>query len=149
MDLILRVAEVLPSVEFYLVGFTDEMKAIAKQKSGSNVNYLGYIQNDKLPDILSTHKVYAQFSLSEGLPNSLCEAMLCECIPVGSDVSGIPDCIGETGYVLSEKDASKAAELVKMALNADQGAGKFARSRVIKKFMTSKRRKKILDILNS
>jgi glycosyltransferase involved in cell wall biosynthesis len=149
IDLVIETANIMPSLQFYIVGLSGRMEKFAKSKSGNNVNFLGYIPNDKLPEILSSHNVFLQLSLSEGLPNSLCEAMLCECIPVGTDVNGIPKCIGDTGFILKEKNAEKAADLINQALNASESAGKNVRKRVIGKFLKSKRRKKILDILNS
>ena len=67
---------------------------------------------DELLNYFQRAKVFCQFSFSEGLPNTLCEAMLCECIPVGSNVNGIPKAIGDYGYILQLKDVNKAKELV-------------------------------------
>ena len=47
----------------------------------------------------STSQFYIQASRLEGLPNALCEAMLCECIPIGNSVFGIPSAIGNTGML--------------------------------------------------
>ena len=42
--------------------------------------------------------------MSEGFPNALCEAMLCGCIPIGSNVASIPHIIGDKGYILKQKN---------------------------------------------
>lgn len=57
--------------------------------------------------------------MSEGLPNTLCEAMLCGCIPVGSEVNGIPLAIGETGFVIKKKDIREAKDAILKANRYD------------------------------
>jgi len=42
----------------------------------------------------------------ERLPNALhCEAMLCECVPVGTRYCGIPTAIGDTGLYVPYGDS--------------------------------------------
>jgi len=146
-DLLIEVASLVPDTEFYLIGLSENMTIYAKTISGNNVHLIGYTPNEKLPEIFSSHKVFAQFSMSEGLPNTLCEAMLCECIPVGSNVNGIPEAIGDCGYILYEKDSLKASELIRKALNADSELGINARKRIIEKYPVSKREKTLFQLL--
>ena len=42
--------------------------------------------------------------MREGLPNALCEAMLCECVPVGTDVQGIRTAMGDAGFYVPYGD---------------------------------------------
>ncbi len=148
LDLFIETASLLPEIPFYLVGLKGEMEMMAKKMATKNVHFMGYIPNHELPAILNSSKVFVQFSLSEGLPNTLCEAMLCECIPVGSNVNGIPKGIGNHGFILNEKNAEKAATLIRTALDADDEIGKNARNRVVQLFTQDKRREKIHAIIN-
>ena len=55
----------------------------------------------------STHLLFSETN-NRGLPNVLCEAMLCECIPIGNKVFGIPEVIGDTGFIFEgTKDIDK------------------------------------------
>jgi glycosyltransferase involved in cell wall biosynthesis len=80
------------------------------------------------------------------MSNVLCEAMLCECIPVGSDVSFIPDIIGNTGYIVKHRDIMEIKQQVLNALNSDPQLGKLARQRILDNY-TLEKREKILSSL--
>lgn len=149
LDFLIEIAKIMPDIKFTIIGLKGKMMEYAKNQAGKNVNLVGFIPNDELPEYISKYKVFAQFSLSEGLPNTLCEAMLCECIPVGSSANGIPYGIGDCGYVLKEKNAEKGAGLIRKALDSDYNLGVRARQRIIDNFLIEKRKQKIIDLIIS
>jgi len=68
----------------------------------------------------------------EGFPSAPCEAMLCGCVPIVSNVAALPEIAGKTGYVLSRKDLDELEELIYSALRADTNkAGELARARIM------------------
>jgi glycosyltransferase involved in cell wall biosynthesis len=69
------------------------------------VTFTGRVSPDQLRTILRGATFYAQLSLSEGMPNALCEAMLCGCIPLVSNVASMPSIIADHGRVLRKRDA--------------------------------------------
>ncbi len=142
-DLLLEIAHKMPDVKFEIIGLNNEMLKFTQNIATDNVRLLGFISNEKLIDYYSKAKVFCQLSLSEGLPNTLCEAMLCECIPVGSNVNGIPTAIDNCGFILKEKNVDKAVELIKKALYSDESLGKKARQRIINNYSFEKREKEI------
>ena len=92
-------------------------------------------------------KVFCQFSLAEGLPNTLCEAMLCECIPVGSSVNGIPKAIENKELLIPKPDLLLAQKAIKYAIQMDDHEGVKFRNSVIDKFPKSKREEAIKSII--
>ena len=62
------------------------------------------ITQRELINYFSMSRFYLQLSFSEGFGNALCEAMLCECVPIGSNVGAIPFIINDTGFILKKKD---------------------------------------------
>lgn len=149
LDLLIEAARLMPETMFYIVGLKGKMNDYALQIAPKNVHSLGYLPNDELPLLLNQHKVFAQFSMSEGLPNTLCEAMLCGCIPVGSQVNGIPKGIGQTGYILDSKNAEKACQLLKKALDSPTGMSEKARAHILQHFLLAFRKEKIVSLVRS
>jgi len=80
--------------------------------------------------------------LAEGFPNALCEAMLCECIPIGSSVFSIPEIIGDTGYVLQERSPAGLVKLLQQIIDhpVDPTAGLKARQRIMDNYPLEKRK---------
>ncbi|MBK8550060.1 MAG: glycosyltransferase family 4 protein [Ignavibacteria bacterium] len=145
-DMLIETAKILPEIEFVLIGLNNEQIKDLSEKNYRNVKLISYVTMDELRTYYKRAKVYAQLSLFEGQPNSLCEAMMMECIPVGSDVNGIPRVIGDTGFIVYKKDKNEIAEKILLAMQSNSELGKKARKRIIDNFSLDRRRNKILSV---
>ena len=145
-DLLAATAKKLKDVTFTLVAIDEKLFA---EEFGviPNVNFIGNLPQEDLAKLYAQTSVYAQFSLREGLPNSVCEAMLCGAIPVGTNVGGIPTAIGECGYLIDERDANAAAEAITAALNAPNEMRICARERIIENFPFERREKELTKLI--
>jgi len=90
-------------------------------------------------------QVFVQASITEGMPNTLCEAMLCECTPVGSNVNGIPDAIGNTGIIIKNRDVAELESSVRKALTLN--SGKDAAMRIRENFSFDLREQKMMSAM--
>ncbi|MBC7696282.1 MAG: glycosyltransferase family 4 protein [Burkholderiales bacterium] len=145
IDLILEIASQFPHCTFYIVGGL----GIDKQTT-ANVKLLDKIPNNELRQFISNKQFYMQLSMSEGFPNALSEGMLCECVPIVSNVGGMPDIVKDCGYILKHKNISELYELVNGALNnfdLDK-LGKKARKRVVENYTFEKRKEQLLLAVN-
>jgi glycosyltransferase involved in cell wall biosynthesis len=80
----------------------------------------------------------------EGFPNALGEAMACGCVPIGSNVSGIPELIGDTGLILSEKNVLYLERSIELLLQQDFSAASMkARNRIETYFLPEHRLSKM------
>jgi len=148
IDTYVSCAKRLPDVRFVVVGkISPDAKEFIK-KAPRNVVFTDYIPEEELLNYYRRAKVYCQLSLYEGIPNALCEAMLCECVPVGTRVCGIPTAIGDAGYYVPYGDVEATTEAIKKAL-ADGGKGKLARERIRNMFPLEKREKQLVEIINN
>jgi len=68
-----------------------------------------------------------------------------ECIPVGSNINGIPDAIGDTGVVIKQRKVEELEKGILEALKMD--SGKAARQRVMDMFTISLREEKLLKLV--
>jgi len=146
LDFFIEVAQKIPNCKFVIIGINQNALRYL-EKIPNNVTIIGKIKQKKLIEYYQKAKVYAQFSLREGLPNAICESMLCECIPVGTDNGGIPIAIGKAGFIIKDRDVDVAVESINKALKANEDLGKKARKQIIEKFSLEKREKLIFDII--
>ncbi|MCG3166771.1 MAG: hypothetical protein POELPBGB_02553 [Bacteroidia bacterium] len=146
IDLIIELAKHCPDYNFTLLGVKDELNHLQLPE---NITLLPPVPHTELINYYSRHEFYLQLSIAEGFPNALCEAMLCECIPIGSDVFGIPDIIGDTGFILKKKDVAQLKNLVAEAVKSDKiTLAKKARQRIIENFPEEKREEKFMSVIN-
>lgn len=113
-----------------------------------NVDFLGKMPQNELIENYKKAKDYAQLSVSEGLPNTLCEAMLCECIPVGTDVGDIKYAIGESGITVEDRTVESVKIALDQALQLDSSYGLKTRQRIASLFPEQGREKEICSLLS-
>jgi len=101
LDRFRELATYLPEFEFVIIGATESVKSYFEPLP-ANLTLLPPQQFDQLTQHYERASFYAQLSRSEGLPNALCEAMLCGCIPVGTNVGDIQITIGNTGLTIDD-----------------------------------------------
>ncbi len=87
-------------------GEVDLLKQIIKEKDLKNVQYVGWIGGSEKDEFLQNTGIYALPSYNEGLPMALLEAMSFGCIPISTEVGGIPEVIENevNGYLCKPGD---------------------------------------------
>ncbi len=150
-DKLIQTAIDLPEFDFKIIGINEELKDKIKKDLPVNVEIISFVDRNELLKYYQKAKVYCQVSYTEGLPNSLCEAMACECIPVGTTRGGIPTGIGDTGILIEYGDLVAMKNAFKKTMNMNTDVGKKARQRVIENFSLSRREnglKSLIEELN-
>lgn len=141
-DLFVELARRNPARQFVMIGvkkqFLPWIESNFKTKDVSNLKIIpSFCPDDILTEYFNKAKVYLQVSITEGMPVSLGEAMLCECVPVGSNVNGIPDEIGDTGVIVYKRDINELNQALLKAFEMESGAK--AREYIISHFLLEKR----------
>lgn len=137
IDCFLELAKKMESHQFLIVGIHQELIHSLQIPKLKNVEFHERCPQDKLREFYQKSKFYFQGSFQEGLPNVLCEAMLCECIPIGRRVFGLPDIIGSTGHLFDY--STHYEEIVAFIHSASSNLGIKARNRIMNKYPISKR----------
>ncbi|MFK7758126.1 MAG: glycosyltransferase family 4 protein [Flavobacteriales bacterium] len=143
LDLILASARALPQHSFTVVSEFEPLESIPE-----NVTLVKNVSQQELVQIYNAHKFYLQISMFEGFPNALCEAMLCGCVPIGSEVAAIPEIIKDTGYLLKRRDADLLAGLLKEALANPNNAELEPRKRILEEFPVERRKRELLTAIS-
>lgn len=145
VDLIISIASYFPFCTFTIIGLS------AIKNKAKNVQLLPSLSQDKLIEELSKNEFYFQLSMSEGFPNALCEAMLCNCIPIVSDVASMPEIIGDSGFLLKKRNYDLLKKLVETSvLKCDKETlAKKSRHRIINNYHIDQRKEKFLMLIES
>jgi len=150
IDLLLKSTVYLPDYTFTIIGVTNEMHSFINQeyKLGNNVILLPPLPREELVSHYKNASVYAQLSRSEGLPNVLCEAMLCGCIPVGSPVFGIPKAILDPDLIVYKPDPKLIADTIIFAHEKFNTQREQFREHIDKNYSIEKREQKLLSLID-
>lgn len=147
LDNFVKTARYLPDFEFCIVGRIDDASARRLQESAPpNVKMPGGATLQELVPIYQRTHIYAQLSLFEGLPSALAEAMLCECIPVGTRLCGIPTLMGDTGFYVPYGDPKATADAIELAAKATSSHD--ARLRIAEHFHVAQREHSLLKVID-
>jgi len=148
VDLLLAAARLMPEARFEVIGLADPQ---AYKGHPPNIRFTGRLGAEALREAYRRAGWYVQWSLSEGMPNALCEAMLCGCIPLVSDISSMPEIVTGSGLVLRHCDPEEAATACRTALELTTEDRRLrriaARERIAGHFSAQRRLQALLAVL--
>lgn len=114
-----------------VAGDGPDLEELKRRSVGLNVEFVGWLSVEQVPEIISQHDVYLFLSNFEGFPISLVEAMAGGAVPVSSRLKGVTDQSVEdgasgllvrsddiVGYVLALKQLSESPELLERMRSA-------------------------------
>ncbi|HRP93623.1 MAG TPA: glycosyltransferase family 4 protein [Ignavibacteriaceae bacterium] len=151
IDRFIRLAEIMPEIEFHLIG-TVALNNISINIPNNVVvhGHLNFMEA-KFIELLESAKIYIQFSKHESFGCSVAEAMQFGCIPIVSDGYSLPEVVGNCGLIINnfenfENIATSVREILK-GYNYNQSIE--CMDRVKKIFSFEKRTKYLLKIIEN
>ena len=145
LDRFRELATYLPEFEFIIIGATDTVKSYFEPLP-PNLTLLPPQQFDQLTQYYESASFYAQLSRSEGLPNALCEAMLCGCIPVGTNVGDIQITIGNIGITIDDWKPEVLVDFIRLNHNNIELRDQ-ARERILTLYDPAKRVERFRELM--
>ncbi len=148
-DLFIELSKKFETLSFVAIGVkSDYLPWIEEKFHISEIQNLKVIPSspvEVLNEYYNRASVYLQVSITEGMPNSLGEAMLCECIPVGSNVNGIPDVIGNTGVIVNKRNIDELETALNKAITMN--TAREARVRMLENFSMKNREQRLEKVI--
>lgn len=142
-------ARQLPDLEFRLIGSGSEQLLAWEAELPANLTAINSLAPEELLQHYQEAKVFCLLSLTEGMSNVLCEAMLCACIPVVSDVNFNAELVGDSGFVVARRDPALIVEAVRSAADETGDHGNRARKRIAENFSIARREQEMVSSINT
>lgn len=127
LEALLKIKEVVKGINIVLFAVTDEVKQYAHTvglTGWDNFEIKPFITHKEVLELMGSAKIYIGNSISDGLPNTLLEAIIMEVFPIQSNPGGATSELiadGKNGLLIEEpEDPNHIASLIKRAL-ADEG----------------------------
>ena len=103
IDTFIEVAKLLPNYKFEIIGIDTNSVKRKLQNLPENIILTGRTNHTDLVQYYKRAKIYCQFSRSESFGVSIVEAMNFGCIPVVTNVGGMPEIVENTGRVVQRQ----------------------------------------------
>ena len=146
IDVLVDAARLMPDVPFVVIGV--EQKLSQKLLPPPNMTFHPPMERRDLLPFYQRAQVYCQPSRREGLPNTLCEAMLCGCVPVATAVGGNASAVGEAGFLVPPGDGKILALALREAAGSGDSLTFKSRMRIVSLFPGGKREHELVRIVN-
>jgi len=146
IDTFTEVAKLLPELKFMVIGMSKNLPDRLLKNLSENVEIIERVNHSELETYYKKAKVYCQFSRTESFGVAIVEAINFGCIPVVTNVGGMPELIGEKGKIAKRNPYLISELLTKIVFN-------FTISEMDKDFKNGifsvkTREKKIISLLN-
>tara|TARA_B100000035_G_scaffold284284_1_gene267103 strand:- start:2 stop:985 length:984 start_codon:yes stop_codon:yes gene_type:complete len=147
VDLLLQVAEKMSETSFQLIGVEENILSKNNSFIPKNVVVSPSMSQQKLLSYYQRSAVYCQLSRVESFGIATAEAMLCGCVPVVTDVGGLPEVIGDSGLLVSPDKPETFASTLREALASSASMGKNARERIVSNFPLQNRQAELKRLI--
>jgi len=136
LDTFIKASNHFPNLKFVIIGNYDS-KFRDKLNIPENVILTGALSKEEIISWFNKSRIYCQLSYRESFGMALAEAMCCECIPIVTNSTALPEVVGDAGFYVRYGNIEETVESIKKAIKCD--IGKKARKRIIEKFPISNR----------
>lgn len=146
IDLIIDAAKQFTTFTFTIVGATTNHLI---KDFPSNIHLLETKNAAELRSLYSSHEYYLQLSIAEGFPNSLCEAMLCGCTPIVSNVFSMSKIVRNADFIIEKRDLQLLTNVLVEIERNHKLDEETSRLKISQNYSIEKRKEKLLQLVNT
>jgi glycosyltransferase involved in cell wall biosynthesis len=100
--------------------FESTLHDIRRRNKGINIKLAGYLADSEVLSLYEEADVFVYPSLYEGFGLPVLEAMACGCPVIASNVSSLPEVVGEAGLLVDPYDVKALAQAMLTVLEDDE-----------------------------
>ena len=146
IDRFIHTACQLPQFQFIIVGMTSELLKQHNYDIPANLQVYKFLPHEQLVGFYQKAKIYMQLSRSESFCLTLAEAMFYNCIPIVTNVGGMPEVIGSQDLVINENKLDGLLPKIENIILSENNAHE-QHERIKNYFTQSAREKQLLSKL--
>lgn len=124
IDLVIKIAEEMSDVQFKIVGVEPQLLSELGIYIPDNVTIQPVVPHNLLIPEYKKASVYLQMSRIESFGIATSEAMISGCIPIVSNVGGLPETVGSLNHIVPSEDVTAAVTSIKEVLNQTSEANR-------------------------
>lgn len=143
IDTFIEVASKMPELKFIIIGLNISKLSMLTNELPVNIEIIDFVRHTDLPEYYSRAKFYCQFSRSESFGVSIAESMQYGCIPIVTNIGGMPETIGDTGYVVS-RNIEEICKTIRSATSEVIHLQVAAKTRIMNKFSFEQRKERLI-----
>ncbi len=148
MDTFIEVAKAMPQYNFQMIGISGKQLLDAFGYLPRNLEILSFVPHQKLIGFYQNAKIYCQLSRMDSFALTVAEAMYFNCFPVVTNEGGMPEVVGDIGYVV-KRDVDLIVSKIEQAINNFDSASTNPEEWVKANFSMQQRQKKLMEIFKS
>lgn len=145
LDTFAATSAAFPEIRFVIVGEFDITVKHKLLEIDPQLEFTGYLDNEKVKSILLETKVYCQLSRRESFGMALLEAMQCGAVPVVTKTGSLPEVAKDVGFYTEYGNTALTINAVKQAWQSD--LAEKARVRAEEKFSWQAREEKLIELI--
>ena len=100
--------------------FESTLDDIRRRNKGIKITRAGYLSDSEIESLYDGADVFVYPSLYEGFGLPVLEAMACGCPVIASNVSSMPEVVGEAGMLVDPYDVDALAQAISAVLDDDE-----------------------------
>lgn len=122
-----------------------------KLKVEDRVIFTDFIPTDEIPSLISGSKAFVLVSLWEGFGIPVVEAMACGVPVIVSNVSSLPEVVGEAGIMVNPKSETQIEQAIRLLVSDNKLNARLSKRALeqAKKFSWQKMAKKVLEVFET
>jgi glycosyltransferase involved in cell wall biosynthesis len=117
IDTFIEVAWLLPEFKFAIIGMSKNLSGLILKSQPKNLKFIKKVNHDELEPYYKKAKIYCQFSRSESFGVAIVEAMNFGCVPIVTNVGGMPELVGKNGRIVKRIPGTISSQISDVILN--------------------------------